>query len=97
VSSDRKRSLAFIRAARAAGADTVNVYNDGDRINESQDEKEVLASLLACDEVHAVCSGGGKRLGTFFFVLGNGDDGPIADYTDNEWSGAIYNDTMGEQ
>ena len=91
TNNDRAKLAVLIAKARALGVTEFRVFgDDGDQINESQIDAEILNAMTAVDiSTVQLCietpESASHCIGAFQIVLSSeGDDcGPIADYTDN--------------
>ncbi len=102
VKDEEMRAIRLIRLALDEGF-TVSLYPEDDLSDplhkDSTDYEALKADVHACDMMSIVIrqpmAGAQKGPGAWFLLIfGNGDDGPISDYTDNEIGNRFFNEVM---
>ena len=81
----------FIQHVRSSGCDLIKVWSEGDQIQSSQSEDDLVEAItLEADELTVTLhrTGEPKALCRLLMVPGNGRD-VIVDYTVNPWSEAV--------
>lgn len=94
TTSDARRCRALVRAARTHGATSLAVEVDGERIDDGTgNEDDLVECMLAADECIVAARGPGIRT-NFLIVLGNDEDGPIADLNDTPFGNLVFEETL---
>ena len=86
----------LIRTARDNGAFSFEVLSEGDVLNETQREDDIVEALHACDEVTLVIRNEeGKSLTRILFIPSNGNDA-ISDWTCTTWADSVLDPLLDE-
>ncbi len=79
----------LIDTARENGAETFEVWSEGERVDENQTTDELIEALHAVDAVALVIlNAEGKELVCIMFIASN-EEVAISDYTVTEWSARV--------
>lgn len=105
TASEEVRALRLLKKALTEGF-LVSLYPEDDMTDplhkDSRDYEALKLDVHACEVMTVVIrktlgsDDDRKRVGaSFLLVYGNGEDGPIADHTDNEIGNRFYHHVMG--